>query len=284
MRDPRTWRTAYLDLLGVPAPGRPDLPTLVALHRAHVERVPYSTLELVLGRGGPADVESSVLRVLQRRGGFCFHLNGAFAWLLEDLGYAVTRHRAGVQGRSAREPVGADGTHLTLIVDLGRRQGRWLVDVGLGSALHGPLRLRPGVVEDGDLDLRLRPSAVVPVGWRLDHDPRALSFVGMDLHPEPVTLAEGTELNDVLACSPESPFVRRLTVQRRHARGLDALTGVGLRGIERGRETYRLLGSPDELEDVLQEVFGLDLGRVGIGPADLARVFEQQRLPNRTQS
>lgn len=274
MSDPRSWRATYLQLLSVPATTA-DLATLAALHRAHMERVPYSTLEMVLRRRTPADVESSVARVLERRGGYCFHLNAAFGWLLTELGYAVTHHRAGVQGRSAQEPVGADGTHLALTVDLGR-EGRWLVDVGLGSALHGPLPLRPGVVRDGDLDLRLRPSEVVAGGWRLDHDPRALSFVGVDIDPAPVTLAEGLEHHERLSWSPKSPFVRRLSVQRRHARGLDALTGLGLRRIELGSETYRVLSSAEELEEVLHDVFGLDPGRAGITPAELERVVEQQ--------
>lgn len=277
MSDPRRWRAAYLGLLGVQATAV-DLPTLTTLHRAHVEKVPYSTLEMVLRRRTPADVESSVARVLERRGGYCFHLNTAFGWLLTELGYEVTHHRAGVQGRSAREPVGADGTHLALTVQL-RREGRWLVDVGLGSALHGPLPLRPGTVRDGDLDLRLRPSEVVADGWRLDHDPRALSFVGVDVDPAPVTLTAAVERHEALSRSPGSPFVRRLSVQRRHERGVDALTGLGLREIERGRETYRVLSSADELEDVLQETFGLDLGRAGVGQAELERVVEQQSSP-----
>lgn len=273
---PPSWRADYLRLLGAADVTRPDLETVRALHRGHVERIPYSTLELVLGRPAPADVESSVVRVLERRGGYCFHLNAAFAWLLQELGYAVTHHRAGVQGRGSREPVGADGSHLALTVDLGRRAGRWLVDVGLGSALHGPLELREGAVDDGDLTLQLRRSQVVPGGWRLEHDPRALSFVGVDLDPRPVTLTEALEHHDTLSTSPRSPFVRRLSVQRRDSRGLDALTGVGLRRVERHRETYRVLGSADELDEALQEVFGLEIGRLGVGRGRVERLFSEQ--------
>ncbi|MGO0577193.1 arylamine N-acetyltransferase family protein [Ornithinimicrobium panacihumi] len=274
--NPPSWRADYLRRLGAAEVTRPDLETLRALHRAHVERIPYSTLELVLGRPAPADVESSVARVLEGRGGYCFHLNAAFAWLLHELGYAVTHHRAGVQGRGSREPVGTDGSHLALTVDLGRREGRWLVDVGLGSALHGPLELREGAVDDGDLTLHLRRSEMVPGGWRLEHDPRALSFVGVDIDPRPVTLTEAVEHHDLLSTSPRSPFVRRLSVQRRDSRGLDALTGVGLRRVERHRETYRVLGSVEELDETLQEVFGLELGRLGVGSDRVERLFSEQ--------
>lgn len=61
MTGPADWRAADLQqLLGVPGTSLPDLDTLVELHRSHVERVPYSTLELVLARQVPADLESSV--------------------------------------------------------------------------------------------------------------------------------------------------------------------------------------------------------------------------------
>ena len=184
--------TAYLarlgreDLAGAPA----DLATLVALHRAHVERVPYETLQIALGRPPDADSASSVASVLRGHGGYCFHLNGAFAWLLERLGYAVQHHRAGVQGARAATPVGADGNHLALTVDV---EGQpWLVDVGLGSAVHEPLPLAPGRCRQGPFTYGIRPSEAVPGGWRFDHDPSAQSFVGMDLDIAPCTLAEAT--------------------------------------------------------------------------------------------
>lgn len=57
-------------------------------------------------------------RLLARhRGGYCYHLNGAFSLLLESLGFDVVWHRAGVQNRSEPDPVGPDSArHLTLTV------------------------------------------------------------------------------------------------------------------------------------------------------------------------
>ena len=126
---------AYFERIGHSGPRDADLPTLTALHRAHVERVPYETLQIALGRPPAVDADSSVASVLRGQGGYCFHLNGAFAWLLSRLGYAVQHHRAGVQGARAVEPVGADGNHLALTVDLAGQP--WLVDVGLGYVRLG---------------------------------------------------------------------------------------------------------------------------------------------------
>ena len=69
------------------------------LHRAHVERVPYETLWIPLGEAWGVDPADAVRRIATRqRGGYCFHLNGAFSELLRWLGYDVTRHLGGVHG------------------------------------------------------------------------------------------------------------------------------------------------------------------------------------------
>ena len=270
--DPRV--AAYLarlgrrDLLAAPA----DRATLVALHRAHVERVPYETLQIAFGHPTPVDVAASVASVLRGHGGYCFHLNGAFAWLLERLGYAVQHHRAGVQGARAVTPVGADGNHLALTVDV---EGQpWLVDVGLGSAVHEPLPLAPGRYRQGPFNYGIRPSEAVPGGWRFDHDPSAQSFVGMDLDIAPCTLAEATTRHTELSTSPESMFVKVLAVQRRDAHGVDLLQSVALTRIDTAGRRKRIVESPADFEGVLRGVFGLDLA--GMPRAHLAAVWRRQ--------
>ncbi len=274
-RDPRA--TAYLrrlgraDLAAAPA----DLATLVALHRAHVERVAYDTLPNVLGRPVPADADSSVAAVVAGRGGYCFHLNGAFGWLLGRLRYAVSHHRAGVQGPRDPGPVGADGNHLALTVSLDGRN--WLVDVGLGSALHEPLPLVAGSWRQGPFTYAVRPSAVVPGGWRFEHDRLADSFVGMDLDAAPVSLAEATARHTEFSSSPDSPFVRALAVQRRDAAGVELLRWIWWLRIEgpgaAGRRE-RVLGSAAELAEVYTQGFGLSLE--GVSTAELEAVFAAQ--------
>lgn len=263
----------YLRRLGLSEPPGTDPAGLRVLHRAHAERVPYSTVEMVLGRRTPVDEASCVSRVLAGRGGYCFHLNIAFCWLLRSLGFVVTMHRAGVQTRSVAHAPGADGTHLSLTVDLGRK-GRWLADVGLGSGLHSPARLSAGSVHDGSFVLGLRPSEVVPGGWRLDHDPRAESFTGMDLDGAPVRRAVALARHEELSTSPSSSFTRRLTVQRREADTVDALLPRSLRRIELGRTTVRPLASPAELRQAMGDVFDLDVVAHGVDEAGLRRLYD----------
>jgi N-hydroxyarylamine O-acetyltransferase len=81
-------RDAYLERLGLEAEP-PSVDALQRLHRRQVERVPYETMWIHAGERWTIDLDSAVERIaLHRRGGYCFHLNGAFSELLR--GWATT--------------------------------------------------------------------------------------------------------------------------------------------------------------------------------------------------
>ena len=77
--------TGYLERLGLGAEP-PGIAALRRLHAAHVERVPYEPLEIQLGRPTALDPAASAARILRGRGGYCYHLNGAFSALLLPFG------------------------------------------------------------------------------------------------------------------------------------------------------------------------------------------------------
>jgi N-hydroxyarylamine O-acetyltransferase len=123
---------AYLARIGA---GRGD--SLRDLVGRHLEAVPFENLSVHLREPIRLDPEPLVDKIVARwRGGFCYELNGAFALLLERLGYEVTRLacRVSVPGGFT-----APGDHLAPAVrDRGRRM---LVDVGFGRFAFGPIDL-----------------------------------------------------------------------------------------------------------------------------------------------
>lgn len=261
----------YLARLGLPDPGRPSVAALFDLHRAHVERVPYENLEIHLGVSTTVDPGESADRIVRRgRGGYCFHLNGAFAALLCALGYRVRWHVGGVV--SGDEPPGASGNHLAITVHglatPDCPDGVWFVDVGLGDALHEPLPLRPGVFRQGPFTYALARSSAVPFGWRFDHDPSG-SFTGMDFAPGAASPDDFAAMHVQLSTSPDSPFVRTLAVQRRDATGVDMLRGRVLTRLE-GAPEGGLARREEELTSyaswfaALGDVFGLTLDDVPV--------------------
>lgn len=106
-----------------------DKETLFELHQAHLYHVPFEnlniryTIPIVLGK---AALYQKVVE--DRRGGFCYELNGLFRELLTEIGYKTTLIAASVIDKHG--VVGHKYDHAALIVDL---EKRWLVDVGFGG-------------------------------------------------------------------------------------------------------------------------------------------------------
>jgi N-hydroxyarylamine O-acetyltransferase len=256
----------YLSRLGLDRPGLgpPSADGLAALQGAHLRRVPYENLDIQLGRPTTINPYDSAARVVAGRGGYCFHLNGAFALLLSALGYAVRWHVAGIQGTRSAALTRATGDHLGLTVHglpaRGNPDGMWLVDVGLGDGPSAPLPLRAGEFSDGPYRYRLAPSTVEYLGWRFDHDP-AGTFAAMELRADVAGQSQFQQMHEHLSSAPESPFVRTLTVARRDATGTDLMRGRVLLRLPSGGQ--RELTSPADWYAALADVFGVTLPDLG---------------------
>lgn len=259
----------YLARLGVEREP-PSADALRQLHRAHVERVPYETVWIHMGERYSCSAEASLARIARTsRGGYCFHLNGAFSELLGVLGYDVVRHVGGVHGPDGPSE-SAMTNHLVLTVhglpSGDNPTGAWYVDVGLGDALYDPLPLRSGVYEQPPFRLELSETPGGVGDWHLTHDPKG-SFPGMAWRSASTDLAVFEPMNTDLSTSPESGFVKTLSVQRRSARAVDILRGLVLLRVGDGAHE-RMLESRDELAAVLGDVFGFDLDDFTAGGLD----------------
>ncbi|GIF76763.1 arylamine N-acetyltransferase family protein [Asanoa siamensis] len=255
----------YLRRLGLPAEP-PSAAALAALHRAHAERIAYTTFDIHLGRTTTVDPQESADRVARLgRGGYCYHLNGALSALLTDLGYDVRWHVGGVQGRGVPEPVGANGNHLVLTVHgLPTPRcptGVWFVDVGLGDGLHEPVPLTPGPFRQGPYGFDLARSTVEPDGWRLTHDPVG-AFEGMDFSSKEAGPTDFSAMHTELSTSPTSGFVRTLTAQRRHPAGADILRGLTLTTVTATGVAKREVTNDEEWWGMLTGLFGLGIDDV----------------------
>src|ERR1017187_10297680 len=126
---------AYLERIGYSGSTEPSAETLRALQRAHMLAVPFENLDIHLGRPIVCDEDRFLHKIInERRGGFCYELNGAFAALLRALGFKVTLLSARVAGSDGSASPEFD--HLTLRVDLDEP---WLADVGFGDSFIEPL-------------------------------------------------------------------------------------------------------------------------------------------------
>ncbi|MFD1953283.1 arylamine N-acetyltransferase [Paenibacillus thailandensis] len=216
----------YLARLGIREIQPPTRSFLFELHKAHVERIPWETVDIFAGKPVPIDIKASVQLMVNRRSGYCFHLNGAFGELLRALGYQVSWHRAGVQPLGEEPRV--NSFHLGMTVCFKNEQEadeRWIVDAGLGDMPYEPLPLRPGIYQQGPLMYKVMESGVTKGGWRLEHDPQA-SFAGADYAPDVVhDLEEFKPKHEIYSRSADSPWMNLFLVRHRHAAGSNELRG-----------------------------------------------------------
>lgn len=168
---------AYLrriGLLGPEEPFSPDafpptLATLRTLQFAHLTHVPYETFDIVQGRPFGLRVEELFDKIVtRRRGGYCFELNGLFAWLLRELGFPVTEFFA----RFLRDadPGIPQRRHRVLLVTV--PEGDYIADVGVGGVCPlYPLKLEVGLEQD-DPSGRYRFATDPFYGWVIEERKR----------------------------------------------------------------------------------------------------------------
>ena len=213
---------AYLDRLGLDLrPGEVDAQSLRRLQRTHLERVPWETLDIVRGKPPEIDPLASARRILGGRGGYCYHLNGAFSALLAWLEVDVTRHLAGVHGGRVQEPPGPDGNHLGLTVRMPDGE-TWLVDVGLGDGPAEPLALADGEHDQRGFRYLLGRSPFGAHVWRFGHEPRG-GFAGFDVSMHSASIGDFQTMHAFL--STQTSFATTVAVQRRAAERLEILRG-----------------------------------------------------------
>lgn len=245
----------YLARLGVDHPGRPSAEALHRLHTVHVERIPYETAWIALGRTRSVDPIESAERIIAGYGGYCFQLNGAFAALLSALGYPVTLHVGTVRMDPDQHLDDEAGNHLAVTTRVDGQD--WMVDVGLGNALHAPLPLRPGAYRQGPFDYRLDPLPAVAGGWRFTQTPAVGSFACMDFGPAPAAPDDFAAKHRNLSTDPMSPFVRVVTVARRDRDGVDQLRGRVLTRFDADGRHDHTIDDRDAWFTLADERFGL---------------------------
>jgi len=250
---------AYLARIAYSGSTEPNAETLRALHRAHMLTVPFENLDIALGRKIVVDQDVCVRKVVeQRRGGFCYELNGAFATLLEALGFRVTLLSARVAREKGGE--GPEFDHLTLRVDLERP---WLSDVGFGDSFLEPLELEAAKEQidpagrfrlaqlPSELEDRLQLERAQPDGsWKPQYsftlEPRQISdFAGMCHYHQ---------------TSPQSSFTQSSICSRATPDGRITLSGSKLIVTRGGAREERPISDKDR-PGILQKFFGINLDR-----------------------
>lgn len=238
---------ARIDYQGKPTA---TLECLSAIHRQHLLHIPYENLDVQLGRPLDLDMERIFDKIVyQRRGGWCYEMNGLLGWALGEIGFDVMRLAGGVMRSQGGDAM--LGNHLVLAVEL---EQPYIADVGLGNGLVEPTPLEVGGITQEFRECRLEK--VEDDYWRFHNFQGALPL-NFDFRYEAADESLLARSCAQLQSDPESKFMQNLLCMRLHPEGARFLVGRMLFTFSGLESTKRLLDSAEEFDQTLAEVFNL---------------------------
>jgi N-hydroxyarylamine O-acetyltransferase len=248
--------SAYLARIDYKRPVKPDVQTLCGLQFAHMLHVPFENLDI--GLKHPIRLSEEALWnkiVVQKRGGFCYELNGLFARLLNEIGFDVTYLNARVYNREGE--LGIDYDHLALLVKIPGQSERWLADVGFGDSFNEPLSFEDrGEQVQGLRVYRLEQAPGGYITWQKNYDESWERHYFFDLQPHnfPADYEAACLYHQT---SPESSFTRTSIISRATPDGRVSLEDGRLILTKNGQRSWRPIPNNEEYHALLKEYFGV---------------------------
>lgn|SRR5574341_1071475 len=248
----------YLARMNYGLPIRADFESLRELHRAHMRTVPFENLDIV-SLHHPIQLTEQALWdkiVVRKRGGFCYELNGMFAWLLKQIGFEVTYLNGRVFNREGK--LGMDFDHLALMVHAPGESARWLADVGFGDSFTEPLSFEESSEQvQGLRAYRLEQTHGGYIVWQRNYDGIWKREYFFDKQPRkfPEDYEAGCLYHQT---SPQSSFTRGSIISRATPDGRVSLEADRLIVTQNGQREEREI-SKEEYPELLKEHFGMVL-------------------------
>jgi N-hydroxyarylamine O-acetyltransferase len=247
----------YLSRIGYMQSSDVNQETLRGLHVAHLLTVPFENLDIGLHHPIHLDQQSLWNKiVIQRRGGFCYELNGLFAWLLKEIGFEVTCLNARVFNQNGE--LGIEFDHLALLIDIPNQTDRWLADVGFGDSFMEPLNFEErGEQEQGLRAYRLEQTSAGYITWQKNYDGswEHQYFFNLQPHKFPSDYEAGCLYHQT---SPKSSFTRGSIISRAIPEGRVSLDSDKLIITRNGQREVKSI-TDEERTILLEEHFGVVL-------------------------
>ncbi|MCF8243307.1 MAG: arylamine N-acetyltransferase [Melioribacteraceae bacterium] len=244
----------YLDRLGIKPDPAHSLKFLTELQNSHMQKIPFENLDIHLNKKITMDVNQFYNKIIdERRGGFCYELNGLFGSLLIEMGFSVDFLSAQVfeNGKYGRE-----FDHLTLIVHL---ENDYLVDVGFGDSFRSPLLFPDGEVEDisGKYKLTIdENNAQTFYLLKSDNNEWKPQYTFSTI---PRNLTEFAGMCEYHQTSPESSFTQKWICSAATAEGRISLSEKNLKVTNGGRKTITEINGKHEFCDLLNKHFNISI-------------------------
>ena len=229
----------------------PTAENLKLLQRQHLMRVPFENLDIHWKHPILLDTSKFYQKIVEeRRGGFCYELNGLFNELLRNVGFRTRLVSARViDGKGG---FSNEYDHLAIIVKISELD--YLADVGFGAFTVEPLRLiydleqpdEAGVFvvkrfDDGYLEIAKKDGE----DWRSEYI----------FKPFERDLSEFAEMCRFHQTSPESHFTQGKVCSLMTADGRKTLTDKKFIETKNGQKTETDVNSAEDFHLILAREF-----------------------------
>ncbi|PWH85596.1 arylamine N-acetyltransferase family protein [Brumimicrobium oceani] len=228
--------------------------SLKALHRAQHLAIPFENFDICLGRNIQIDSKSIFQKLVrQKRGGYCFELNGLLVMALKAFGFDARPLLGRVH--LSREITGR--THQTTLVTIDNKS--WIVDLGFGA--EAPLIPIPLVYNEPisfeNQSYRLVNDEVY--GYILQSNSKGhwKNLYSFDLNPVfEIDIKLG---NHYTSTHPDSFFTNARIAALPIENGMISLYHNKLKKTINGKEEITTLKDDSSYLDVLEQEFGIEL-------------------------
>lgn len=228
--------------------------SLKFLQKQHLLNVPFENLDIHWKRPILLDAGRFYKKIVEeKRGGFCYELNGLFNELLRNSGFQTRLVSARVSDGKGKFSNEYD--HLAIIVKIG--EAEFLADVGFGAFTAEPLRVVA--------DLEQNDVTGVFVVRRFDED--YLEVVKKDganwnseyiFKPLGRDLAEFAEMCNFHQTSPESHFTQGKVCSLMLENGRKTLTDKKFIETKRGVKNETEINSEEKFNEILMREFRIE--------------------------
>ncbi len=232
-----------------------DIETLKALHRQQLYFIPFENLDIWNKQEIILDINQLENKIINnRRGGFCYELNGLFYELLKQIGFDVKMIAARVYNLVG--DLGQEYDHMALIVQLDKT---YLVDVGFGASFHEPLLLETGTIQkdvNHYFKIEEYDKGYLCLYWSED---------GVKFTKKYLFTLDRKELSDFIPMcnyhqfSPESIFTQKTICTKAWKNGRITLSDHKLITTIGNTKHEKLIMDEDELNKILEEKFDIYL-------------------------
>ena len=248
-------REEYLRRIGVENTDIPaNLENLKLLQRQHLLNVPFENLDIHWTRPIILDNKAFYKKIVgEKRGGFCYELNGLFYELLKEIGFQSKIISAKVSKDTGK--FSPEYAHLAILTRIEDKE--YLVDAGFGDFTAEPLEFVLNIEQEdrnGVFLIRKFDENYFEVvkkdgdDWKSEHIFTSLSR----------DLSEFAGMCEYQQTSPESHFTKGKICSLMTENGRKSLTGAKFIETRNGQKIETDINSDEEFDQILAREFHIE--------------------------